>query len=208
MHPLRSAPASECYPDSVAPPKLATYDDLLALDEGTKAEVIGGVLEVLPAPLPRHAKVQRALGRFVGGPFDDDDGHGGPGGWWLLPEVDVRLGPHDIVRPDMAGWHRARLPSPWNARPIDAVPDWICEIASPSNARRDRIVKSRLYLAAGVPHLWLVDPEARVLEALVKDGERWVETGRFGDGDVVRIPPFEAIELDVGRLFPPPADTG
>jgi hypothetical protein len=42
-----------------------------------------------------------------------------------------------------------------------------------------------------------------VLEALVREGERWVEAGRFSDGDVVRIPPFEAIELEVARLFPP-----
>ena len=83
------------------------------------------------------------------------------------------------------------------------MPDWVCEVSSPSNARFDRVTKAKLYLEAGVPALWLVDPDARVLEALVRDGERWAEAGRFGDGDVVRIPPFEAIELEVGRLFPP-----
>lgn len=55
-----------------------------------------------------------------------------------------------------------------------------------------------------MPHLWLVDPDTRVLEALVREGERWVEAGRLSDGDVVRIPPFEAIELEVARIFPPP----
>lgn len=39
----------------------------------------------------------------------------------------------------------------------------------------------------------------------MRQGERWMEVGRFSDGDVVRIPPFEAIELDVGRIFPPAA---
>ncbi|GAB4197079.1 MAG: hypothetical protein OHK0013_04870 [Sandaracinaceae bacterium] len=55
-----------------------------------------------------------------------------------------------------------------------------------------------------MPSLWLVDPDTRVLEALVGEGERSVEAGRFSDGDVVRIPPFEAIELDVARILPPP----
>jgi hypothetical protein len=41
----------------------------------------------------------------------------------------------------------------------------------------------------------------------VREGDRWMESGRFGDGDTVRVPPFEAIELDVGRLFPPLATT-
>lgn len=64
--------------------------------------------------------------------------------------------------------------------------------------------KAKLYLEAGVAALWPVDPETRVLEALERQGERWVDAGRFSDDDVVRIPPFEAVELEVGRLFPPP----
>jgi Uma2 family endonuclease len=200
MKPLRS---SECYADSVTPPKRATYEDLLALPEDVRAEIVGGVIHAQPSPLPRHSRVAGGLVRQIGGPFDQDDGHGGPGGWWILLEVDTRLSKHDIVQPDLAGWKRGRLSAPWDMRPIDVVPDWVCEITSPSNARHDRLVKARLYLGAGVPHLWLVDPDARVLEALVRDGDRWIEAGRFGDGDVVRIAPFEAIELDVGRLFPP-----
>jgi hypothetical protein len=94
--------------------RLATYTDLLALPEGTRAEVLDGVMTLPPAPLPRHARAQRALGRFLGGPFDDDDGRGGPGGSWILAEVDVRLSPHDIVRPD--GSDRARSEAPLSAR--------------------------------------------------------------------------------------------
>ena len=78
--------------------KLATFDDLAGLPETVVAEVLSGALVTPPSPLPRHARAQRALGRFVGGPYDDDDGRGGPGGWWILLEVDVRLSPHDIVR--------------------------------------------------------------------------------------------------------------
>ncbi len=182
---------------------LATYDDLLSLAPDVRAEVVRGVIDVQPAPLPRHAKAQRALSRFLGGPFDDDDGRGGPGGWWILLEVDVRLSPNDIVRPDLSGWRRERLIEPWDIRPIDVVPDWVCEITSPTNARHDRVTKAKLYLEAGVPALWLVDPDTRVLEALLCEGERWVEAGRFGDGDVARIPPFDAIELEVARIFPP-----
>lgn len=66
--------------------KLATYDDLLALPEDTRAEVLGGDVIPSPAPLPRRSKAQgtRFSGsarHFQGGPFDDDDGRGGPGGW-------------------------------------------------------------------------------------------------------------------------------
>lgn len=185
-------------------PTLATYEDLLALPEGARGEIVAGELQLSPSPRPRHSRTQRALCGFIGRPFDDDDGHGGPGGWWILTEVDVRLSPHDIVRPDLAGWRRDRLGAdPWDTLPIDVIPDWICEVLSPSNAAHDRVTKRRLYARHRVPYYWLVDPQTRTLEALRLEGELWVETGSWGEGDVARVEPFDAIALDVGRLFVP-----
>lgn len=182
----------------------ATWEDILVYPEDARVEVLGGEIVTTPAPLPRHSKSQRALGRFIGGPFDDDDGRGGPGGWWIFIEVDVRLEPHEIVRPDLSGWRRERLLDPGDARPIDVVPDWICEVISPSTAARDRVDKRALYARSGIAYYWMLDPEARTLEALSRgeDG-RWVELGAWGDTAVARVAPFEDIELEVGRLFLP-----
>src|ERR1700733_8944127 len=90
----------------------ARYEDLFQLGEDVRAEILDGEIMVSPAPMPRHSKPQRALSRFIGGPFDDDDGFDGPGGWWIFIEVDIELGTHDIVRPDLSGWRRTRLPEP------------------------------------------------------------------------------------------------
>ena len=162
--------------------KLATYADLLALGEDVRAEVIHGSLDFAPAPLPRHSNARGSARRFLGGPFHDDDGFDGPGGWWIFVEVDVRLAAHQILRPDLAGWQRERLKQP-DVRPIDIVPDWTCEILSPSSRARDRVTKRMLYAEYGVSHYWLIDPEALTLDAQ----KRWVE----------------AVELPVGRLFLP-----
>lgn len=187
--------------------KLATYEDLLALPDGQRAEIIDGVIVSPPSPLPRHGRAQRVVGSLIGGAFDDNDGEGGPGGWWILPEVDVRLGPHDIVKPDIAGWRRERLPDPWDVRPIEVVPDWICEILSPSNVADDRVRKRRLYATYGVAFYWLLDPLERTLEALRLDAstssKSWIEIGSYDHESVVRIAPFEAIEIAVRRFFPP-----
>ncbi|MEJ7730414.1 MAG: Uma2 family endonuclease [Polyangiaceae bacterium] len=185
--------------------RLATYADLLTLSEDVKAEVVRGSIVTLPAPLPRHAKAQGTVRSLIGGPYDDDDGRGGPGGWWILLEVDIRLSPHDIVRPDLAGWRRERLPEPWDTRPIEVVPDWICEVISPSNAAHDRVTKRHLYAEHGVPFYWLVDPGSRTLEALRLVDGIWVDAGTFDDAAVARVPPFESVALEVGRLFPPRA---
>ncbi len=153
--------------------------------------------------------MQRAFGNFVGKPFDDDDGRGGPGGWWILCEVDVQLDVHQIVRPDVAGWRRERLPHPWGQHPVLMVPDCVCEIVSPAKPARDRVSKRRLYAAHGVAFYWIVDPAARTLEALRLDAAReWHEIGAYDDESVARIAPFDAIELEVGRLFPPATDDG
>jgi Uma2 family endonuclease len=188
---------------SDAVPRLATYEDLLILPDGVRAEVIGGTLVTAPAPLPKHSRAQRALGSFVGGPFDDDDGHGGPGGWWIFVEVDIQLGPHDIVRPDLAGWRRERLHNPGEQRPILVAPDWVCEVLSPSTAARDRIAKRALYARSGIKHYWILDVDAHTLEAFELLEQRWVLAGTYGDDAVVRIAPFEAVELAVTRLFLP-----
>jgi Uma2 family endonuclease len=183
--------------------RLATYSDLLALPEDARAEIVAGEVLVQPSPLPRHNRIARTLGRFIGGPFDDDDGRGGPGGWWIIPDVDVQLGAHDVVRPDLAGWRRERLPNPWDTRPIDVVPDFVCEILSPSNARYDRLTKADLYARSGVGFDWLMDPVEATLEAFeLRDGA-WLRLGGWTSGDAARIRPFQLIELEIARLFPP-----
>jgi Uma2 family endonuclease len=179
----------------------ATYADLEALPEGVHAEILDGQIVTFPSPLPRHAKCAGAVRRFVGGPFDDDDGFGGPGGWWIFVEVDVALG-EEVFRPDLSGWRRARLPEP-DVRPIAVPPDWVCEVLSPSNEPHDRVTKKRKYAKYGIGHYWIIDPEERTLEAFDLVGGKWVDAGSFGETEVARIRPFEAVELPVGRLFLP-----
>lgn len=180
----------------------AGWEDLWALPEDTKAEVISGELRVYrERPGPLHAFSKTAVLGTVFGAFDA--GRPGPGGWWVLPEPDVRLDPLNIVSPDAVGWRKDRVLSFPAEQPIDFVPDWVCEVLSPKTARRDRIVKADLYLRFGVPHYWLVDIDLRSLEALEAQAGRWVRLGAWTDGDRARVAPFEAIEIEVGSLFPP-----
>jgi Uma2 family endonuclease len=182
--------------------RLASYTDLAALGDG-RFEVLSGEIVEKASPSAEHARTQRAFGRFVGGPFDDDDGRGGPGGWWILTEVDIELEVHEIVRPDLAGFRRERGLALWGKRPLKFVPDWICEVLSPSDERRDRVHKASLYARSGVSHYWLAAPAEGLLEAFELRDRTWVRLGAWQAGDVARIAPFEAIEIDVSRLFPP-----
>jgi Uma2 family endonuclease len=103
----------------------------------------------------------------------------------------VQLAENQVVRPDVTGWRRERLPRPWGQRPVVVVPDWTCEIVSPSRPSTDRVRKRRLYSAHGVAFYWIVDPAARTLEALRLDpavGE-WREVGAYDEESTAASPP-------------------
>jgi Uma2 family endonuclease len=180
----------------------ATYEDLLRLPEGVHAEIVDGEIYTFPSGLPRHGLAAAGLLGFVGWPYGFDPA--GPGGWWFVVETDVEFSPHDVVRPDLAGWRRSHVPTFPEERPIRIVPDWICEVLSPSTARHDLVPKAALYARHAVPFYWIVDPAARVLEAFRWHESQWLRLGAWSDRDRVRIAPFEAVEIEIGRLFPPP----
>ncbi len=163
-------------------------------------QIVDGELIALPRPAVGHARVTSVLGATVGGPFDF--GKGGPGGWWILDEPEVHLH-EDVLVPDLAGWRRERLPLPTSpSEPfLTLAPDWVCEVLSPSTASLDRVKKKHIYAREGVSHLWLIDPLARTLEVLRREGDRWVEMGSFAGEVSVRAEPFDAIELDLAALW-------
>lgn len=182
-------------------PRPATYADVLAAPENSIAEILDGALHLAPRPAVRHAKPASRLAARLIGSFDDDGGDGGgPGGWTLLFEPELHLGSHVVV-PDIAGWRRGQLTVGLDAPWIGIAPDWVCEVLSPSTAGRDRIVKMRIYLESGVDAVWLVDPDARAVEAYERDGAAWRRVGAAGDDEVVQLPPFEAVEIRLAGLW-------
>jgi Uma2 family endonuclease len=183
-------------------PRPAGWAEILAAPPGVEVEVIGGELWTHARPRPEHGLAQVFLAASLAAPFGK--GRGGPGGWWLINEPDVAFGAHDIVSPDIAGWRRERVPEFPRARRVAVRPDWVCEVLSPSTALRDRRDKAALYLEAGVPWYWLVDTRARLLEAFEATGGRWLRLGAWSEADVARVPPFDAVDLFVADLFPPP----
>lgn len=181
--------------------KLATYEDLFDLPEDARVEIIAGQIEMLPSARFEHGNVGGRLFSDVETPYGR--GRGGPGEWWITQEFDVRFDRHNVVRPDLVGWRRERMPTPPSLPPADVRPDWICEVLSPSNEKHDRHTKKALYARFGVPHYWIVDPQARILEAFaLQESGLWLSLGSYSDGDKARIEPFEAIELDLDGILP------
>ncbi len=180
-------------------PTPATYADLEKVPPHLVAEIIDGVVETHPRPMNRHSASHYSLGLELGGPYSK--GRGGPGGWVFYNEPQIHLGSNVLV-PDIAGWRRERVADRRNDAYFDIVPDWACEILSPSTERLDRTRKRGIYARFGLPHLWFLDPEKRLIEAFELRGDVWSVVGTASGGDTVSLPPFEAAVFSMNDLFP------
>ncbi len=176
----------------------ATYADLLKVPNHMVAEIIDGELHTSPRPAPKHSVSASVLGGDLNPPFQQ--GRGGPGGWWILDEPELHLGP-DILVPDLAGWRRTRMPRIPEAAYFALAPDWICEVHSPSTYRLDRVNKLRVYARERVSHAWLVHPVERTLEVLRLEAGRWVIEATFAGDAIVRGQPFEKVAIDLLPLW-------
>jgi len=177
------------------------YEQYRALPPNTRAEIVAGEIRVLPRPRPRHTRAASTLVVRLGHEFGWDT-KSGPGGWVLLVEPELAFG-EQIRCSDLAGWRVERYVEPED-NPITLVPDWICEVLSPSTARSDRVEKMPLYAEHGVGHLWLVDPLAETLEVYRREGALWLVVSTHGAEPEARPEPFGAVPFDVGALFRKP----
>jgi len=176
------------------------YAQLEALPEHLTGEIINGRLYTQPRPAGPHAQAESGLEIDLGGPYHR--GRGGPGGWWILVEPEIHfIRDTEVLVPDLAGWRRERLPRLPRDHRFQVVPDWVCEILSPSTARTDRVTKMPVYARYGVPFLWLVDPLAHTLEAFALHEGRWTVIGLFQEQDAVTVEPFTAVALELGALW-------
>ena len=188
--------------------KAATYEDLLKVPDHRVAEIIDGELLTRPRPSSTHALASSALGSSLFAPFHRKPGDpGSPGGWWILDEPELHLG-RDILVPDLAGWRRERMPAFPDVLFFELAPDWVCEILSPATARIDRIRKLPIYARESVSYAWVVDPRLQTLEVLRLENGRWVIAAQHEGFSTVRAEPFDAVELDMGRWWPPVHSAG
>ncbi len=170
------------------------------------AEILDGELFTSPRPARPHTRSASRLTMKLGGAFDLGDS--GPGGWVILDEPELHVGPRpDKLAPDLAGWKRERMPDALgDAETLayyDIAPDWVCEVLSPRTERVDRGKKMRIYRREGVGHVWLLNPLMRTLEVYRLEGGRWMLLETYEDDAKVRAEPFDAMELDLASIWAP-----
>lgn len=133
--------------------KRYTIDDIYALPDGERAELIDGQIYYMAPPSRKHQKLIMELSYlirdYIGSNKGDCEVYPAPFAVFLNdsdtnyvePDISVIC---DKDKLDEHGCHGA--------------PDWVIEIVSPSSRRMDYYTKLSLYRAAGVREYWIVDP--------------------------------------------------
>jgi Uma2 family endonuclease len=176
---------------------ILTYKDYEALPaDGRRYELHEGELSVTPAPSPKHQET--ALNLAI--PLNQHVKARGLGKVFVSP-IDCILSDVTIVQPDIVYLAPERLPAV-SSRGIEGAPTLVIEVLSPSTIQIDRSVKFQLYARHGVPYYWVVDPEARRIEAYRFLEGTYQLVGRLEGSEPVSLPPFADLALAPSSIWP------
>jgi len=173
-----------------------TYRDYEALPaDGRHYELHDGELFVTAAPALPH---QRLVGRLFVLLRQHVEVHGL--GEVFVSPVDCILSDTTVVQPDVVYLESARSPLA-STRGIEGPPTLAVEILSRSTALADRGAKLQLYARHGIPHYWIVDPEARSIESYILTEGVLRAAARLTGTDRGSLQPFPGLTIAVATLW-------
>ncbi len=196
---MESTTVSDLTPNAPGNPALYTAEQYLRLvedgllTEEDRVELLEGVIVAMTPKNPPHdtgvTRVQYALMRALGDRAV------------VRGQCTLHLSGRSVPEPDVAVVP-GRLADYEHSHPRDAL--LVVEV-SDATLRMDRLSKSRIYAAAGVPEYWIVNLRDGQLEAhLIPDRE----TARYGEvrvirrGEPVTLVAFPDVTIDVAALLP------
>lgn len=169
--------------------KPGTIEDIYALPEGKRAELIDGQIYDM-APLGwTHQKISRKLHQAIANYIDASHGEcealAAPFAVFLNADDKTYLEPDisvicDISKLDEKGCHGA--------------PDWVIEIVSPGSRRMDYYIKLFKYQSAGVREYWIVDSEKQ--RAVVYNFEKET-TEEYSFEDEIPVGIYEEFSIKI-----------
>lgn len=177
---------------------ILTVDDLdLMPDDGNRYELLEGEIYVSRAPSLTHQRILINLGTLLKNflarnPIGE-----------VLPTPGVIFDPSNGVIPDIVFISNQLSDRLGANERITEAPELVIEIVSPGkeNARRDRVVKRRVYAKHGVKEYWIIDPEAETLEIYRAERHKLAHTATLRDEDELTTPLLPGFACTVSKIF-------
>ncbi len=130
-----------------------TIDDIYALPDGQRAELIDGQIYNMAPPKRLHQKLISELTQSIGSYIKSQNGSCEvyPAPFAVFLNDDDK----NYVEPDLSViCDKSKL----DDRGCNGAPDLIIEVVSPSSRKLDYSIKNALYMEAGVREYWIIDP--------------------------------------------------
>lgn len=174
-------------------PQVYTIEDIYALPEGQRAELIDGQIYNMAPPNARHQDIIFFLSRKIA---DYIDKKKGSCKIYLAPyAVFLNADGKNYVEPDISViCDRSKL----DDRGCNGAPDWVIEVASPGTRQRDYGIKLFKYRSAGVREYWIVNPVNRIVN--VYDLEHDEKTELYSFDDIIPACIFEEFRIRLSDI--------
>ena len=165
-----------------------TIDDIYALPEGERAELIDGQMYMMAPPSRKHQDIASDLFTEINSYIKLKDGsckaYFGPFAVFLNEDA------ANYVEPDISViCDKSKLTD----KGCLGAPDWIIEIVSPGSRRMDYFIKLFKYRTAGVREYWIVDPEKNRITVYNFESE---DTGDYTFADSVKAGIYDDLSID------------
>ena len=175
------------------PPKVAlTVDEIYALPDGQRAELIDGYIYDMAPPSRTHQKILGMLYQAIANYIADKRGscevYSAPFAVFLNQDD------FNYVEPDISVICN---PDKLDDKGCNGAPDWVIEIVSPSSRRMDYFIKLFKYRSAGVREYWIVDPDKNRITVWNLDEEN---TEEFTFSDTVAVNIYDDFSIDFSAI--------
>lgn len=166
-----------------------TIDDIYALPEGERAELIDGKIYYMTPPNTRHQRLVSDLHYQIKDFIKRNSGE-----CEVFPApfaVFLNKNETNYVEPDISV---ICDPSKIDDKGCHGAPDWIIEIVSPSSKQMDYYKKLFKYRTAGVREYWVVDPDKSIVTVYNFEADTMME---YLFGEDVSIGIYEGFSIKI-----------
>lgn len=171
-----------------------TIDDIYALPEGQRAELIDGVIYDMAPPNTIHQRIVSELHYKIVDFIKKNNGscHVFPAPFAVFLNKDNR----NYMEPDLSIiCDKDKI----DDKGCNGAPDWIIEVVSPSTKNKDYSIKLFKYRTAGVREYWIVNPLTETVQ--VYDLENNEQSDQYMFHDDIRVCIYDDFVLNISKLL-------
>lgn len=174
--------------------KVYTVEDIYALPDGQRGELIDGRMYMMAPPSTGHQRISSELHGTI---YNFIKSKNGTCDVFAAPFA-VFLNKDDInyVEPDISViCDKTKL----DEKGCNGAPDWVIEIVSPSTSQMDYGIKLFKYRTAGVREYWIVNPLKQTVT--VYDFENEKKTNLYSFDDSIPVCIYDELSINIADLL-------